>query len=107
MPCEAGVGCTGLLSDRSNKSFSRIGPLSLFVAWSVLQRYPNSIFFMGLEADLHACQRDVKTAARISDRMEDQIGDLKALEWVICCVSFCLFVCRSVCMFVFQSYVSL
>jgi hypothetical protein len=36
-----------------------------------------------LEADLHACQRDVAQATVISDRMEGHIGELKALEWVM------------------------
>eukprot|EP00656_Telonema_subtile_P041359 TRINITY_DN4648_c0_g1_i2.p1 TRINITY_DN4648_c0_g1~~TRINITY_DN4648_c0_g1_i2.p1 ORF type:complete len:432 (+),score=122.71 TRINITY_DN4648_c0_g1_i2:130-1425(+) len=51
-------------------------------AWAQ-DRFPNSIFFRGLEADLAANQRELDRAEQLCEEIEPHIGELRALEWVL------------------------
>jgi len=48
------------------------------------ERYPGSVFFQGLEADLCAAQKDIARATELSTALEGQVGELRALQWVLC-----------------------
>ena len=45
-------------------------------------RYPGSIFFRGLEADLSAARKNVHRASELSASIDKDIGELKAMRWV-------------------------
>mmetsp|Transcript_8809 Transcript_8809/g.16447 ORF Transcript_8809/g.16447 Transcript_8809/m.16447 type:complete len:722 (+) Transcript_8809:287-2452(+) len=47
------------------------------------ERYPNSVFFSGTQADFEACRKNVALANEIMNRAAPYAHELKALEWAL------------------------
>jgi len=47
------------------------------------ERFPNSVFFSGIEADFEACRKNVQLAKKIVEEAAPYASDLKALQWAL------------------------